>query len=180
MIFFLIYHSPSTGRGGNERHVFPVELVSMNQKFTQCCQHQLLQTVLPVLIPLSHCLQLLSATMAELSFWIWFTKPNIKYLLSGPLRKRLLTSGHRKRAKKGVDSELHQLLLTMKAVITFLFCSMLSYQPLSLSVLKAKQCHILLANAGFVNKDLDGFLEISPDWEEMFHMKHFLKIIVIF
>lgn len=64
--------------------------------------------------------------------------------------------------------------------VTFLFSLTLPYQPLSLSVLKAKECHILFANVGFVNKDLDGFLEISSDWEEVFYKMHFFLVTVIF
>lgn len=48
---------------------------------------------------------------------------------------------------------------------------MLPYQSLSLSVLRAKDCHILFANVGFVNKDFDSF----SNWEEMFYKMHFFK-----
>lgn len=63
--------------------------------------------------------------------------------------------------------------LTVKVVTAFLFCLMISDQTVSLSVLTAKQYHSLLANAGFVNQNLLGFLEISRDREEMFYKMYF-------
>lgn len=63
-------------------------------------------------------------------------------------------------------------MLIVKAVIPFVFGLMLSEQPLSLSVLRAKGCHILFASENFVKIDLDGFLEIFPDWEEIFCKMH--------
>lgn len=124
---------------------------------------------------LPYCLWLLYATTAELSFWTLLTKPKIKYLLSGPLSKGLLTCGHKEKEQRGglilscisyVNKKLYIFYF-----ITFLFCLMLPYQSLFLSVLRAKDCHILLANVGFVNKDLDGF----SNWEEMFYTMHFKK-----
>lgn len=125
-----------------------------------------------------YCPGLLSATTAELSFWIWITKPKIKYLLSGPLTKRLLTSGHRKKTKKESWFWVASVILVIKAIyfyfIIFLFSLILvSHRPQSVSVPRAKGCHILFANVGLVNRDLNGFLETSPDWEEIFYEMYF-------
>lgn len=70
-------------------------------------------------------------------------------------------------------------MLIVKAVIPFVFGLMLSERPLSLSVLRAKGCHILFASEKFVKIDLDGFLEIFPDWEEIFCKMHFCNCCII-